>query len=552
MLNKIKIKNFKKFQNFEMEFGNSVNIIVGGNEAGKSTIVEAIYLCMQGFFKGGYIQNNLSEYMFNKECVREYIDSLGTKNKKELPEIIIELFFNDDVENISVLKGSNNIDKKDSYGVQLSIHFDEDYQKEYEALLEEGAIENLPIEYYKVSRVSFAKENITNRSIPCNSLLVDASQQTNKNGSDMYITNIIKEKLEDKQKVAIAQAHREMKKHFSENHAVKSINDEIQQLAPKKNITVSVDLNTQHSWSNTMMTYVDEIPFHYVGKGEQNIIKTILAMQEKASIKPNILLIEEPESHLSHSKLNELIRCVENENKQVILTSHNSFVANKLGLEKIILLNDRKCHRLNQLSEDTYNFFKKLPGYDVLRMILSDKVILVEGDCEELILQKYIKVVYGKTAMELGMDIMSCRGLSFKRYLEIAELVNINVSVITDNDGNIENNIAKKYEDYLGENKKDNIGIYYGEVILANHDFGVAEENDFNYNTLEPNLLKINDLSLINSILSQTLANKQEMLTYMNKNKTKVALSIVESSEILEYPKYIKDAVSALLGEPDV
>ena len=53
-------------------------------------------------------------------------------------------------------------------------------------------------------------------------------------------------------------------------------------------------------------------------------------------------------------------------------------------MNNLILLNEQKIIRLNDLNEDTYNYFKKLPGYDILRMILSEKIILVEGDCEEL------------------------------------------------------------------------------------------------------------------------------------------------------------------------
>lgn len=43
-IKKIHIENFKKFKGpFDLELNEDLNIIVGNNEAGKSTIIEAIF-----------------------------------------------------------------------------------------------------------------------------------------------------------------------------------------------------------------------------------------------------------------------------------------------------------------------------------------------------------------------------------------------------------------------------------------------------------------------------------------------------------------------------
>lgn len=52
----------------------------------------------------------------------------------------------------------------------------------------------------------------------------------------------------------------------------------------------------------------------------------------------------------------------------------------------------------------------------------------------------------------IGIDVISV-GISFLRFLEIAEKINIEVVVVTDNDGSIEA-LNKKYKDYLGEKIK--------------------------------------------------------------------------------------------------
>ena len=71
------------------------NIVVGDNEAGKSTILEAINLALTGIIRGKSIWNEISQYIFNKEAVDEYIVSLGTV-PIALPYITIEIFLGGD------------------------------------------------------------------------------------------------------------------------------------------------------------------------------------------------------------------------------------------------------------------------------------------------------------------------------------------------------------------------------------------------------------------------------------------------------------------------
>ena len=47
-LNKLVMKNFKKFRSAELEFSDGLTGIVGSNGAGKSTIVEAIAWALYG------------------------------------------------------------------------------------------------------------------------------------------------------------------------------------------------------------------------------------------------------------------------------------------------------------------------------------------------------------------------------------------------------------------------------------------------------------------------------------------------------------------------
>ncbi|MEK4198452.1 AAA family ATPase [Cytobacillus sp. FSL K6-0265] len=70
MINKLKINNYKSFQEFELDLNSDLNIIIGDNEAGKSTLLEAINLVLTGQLNNRLLQNELSPYLFNINSVR--------------------------------------------------------------------------------------------------------------------------------------------------------------------------------------------------------------------------------------------------------------------------------------------------------------------------------------------------------------------------------------------------------------------------------------------------------------------------------------------------
>lgn len=545
---KVYIENFKTFKgSFKLSLNKGVNILVGNNEAGKSTIIEAIHLVLTGLHNGKYLKNELSQYAFNNEIITEYVQGLEQGNiAQPLPHILIEVFIVG--EDVAEFEGDFHSDKPNkACGISLRIAFDEKYQKEYENLVKLGGIKTLPIEYYNVYWSSFARdEGITPRTIPVKSALIDSSSSKFQNGSDVYISRIVKEFLDSSEVVEISQAHRKMKEFFMGEEAIKKINEKIKTVSKisDKKVELSVELSSKNAWESSLMTYIDDIPFHYIGKGEQCLVKTKLALGHKKAKEANIILLEEPENHLSYSKLNQLISDIKNDSgeKQILISTHSSFVANKLGLEHLILLNDKKTLRLNDLSKDTQKFFEKLSGYDTLRLILCKKAILVEGDSDELIVQKaYMANNNGKLPIEEGIDVISV-GISFLRLLEIAEKVGKNVAVVTDNDGNIEA-LKKKYEYYLGDNAMKNIKICFDSSV----DIGDLEFSDkkFNYNTLEPKFLKVNSLEKFNIVLGTAYENDDAMHKFMKANKTECALKLFETQETLEYPQYILDAIKS-------
>ena len=80
------INGFKKFKQFQMEFNENLNIIVGENEAGKSTILEAIKVVLIQQYRTS--DKSILAELFNRENIDIFIKNPSIKT---LPSIQINI-----------------------------------------------------------------------------------------------------------------------------------------------------------------------------------------------------------------------------------------------------------------------------------------------------------------------------------------------------------------------------------------------------------------------------------------------------------------------------
>src|SRR5690606_28902592 len=155
-IKKVIIKNFKSFKNpFTLELNNGLNILVGNNETGKSTILEAIHLVLSGFSNGRYFKNDLSEHFFNYHSVQEYLESLKTSKPLPPPEVSIEIFIAGD--QLPFFEGDNNSTAKKECGIIFTISLAEKHRGEYNEYVEAGGVSALPIEFYEINWTTCAR-----------------------------------------------------------------------------------------------------------------------------------------------------------------------------------------------------------------------------------------------------------------------------------------------------------------------------------------------------------------------------------------------------------
>ncbi len=533
------IIGYKKFEKLDLTFRPDINIIVGDNESGKSTILEAIDICLSGLINHRYIRNEISQALFNKGNLETYLASLTTDNKTPPPFITIELHL--DGEGLAEFLGDKNSCKEESCGVSVHIRLDERNNDLYEEWIKLGDYSGLPIELYGIFWETFAREReISIRHIPLKSAFIDSTQSRPANGNDLYISKIIKDLLDKDELIEILRAQRKSSESFAEDDAIIKINDKIDMAAKisRKKISIGVEQITTNAWDSGLFTFIDGIPFVHSGKGEQSIVKTKVAIAHKKAEEKNILLIEEPENHLSYSKLNELLLDITTLRgvRQLLITTHSSFVANKLGLDSLLLLGSKKNIPFSDLDQEDKDFFSKLSGYDTLRLLLCKKAILVEGDSDELIIQKAYQMKNGgRLPIQDGIDVISV-GMAFKRFLTIAKKLDLEICVVTDNDGHPER-LPERFSQYTNEHIK----LCFDKTV----DSGELKINErpFNYNTLEPKMLKANGRKALEIILNKTFSSDDELHIFMHDNKTECALAFFNTNKTLLFPQYIDEAI---------
>ena len=185
--------------------------------------------------------------------------------------------------------------------------------------------------------------------------------------------------------------------------------------------SVALDVTARSSWETSVTPRIDDLPL-------------------EASEACEVLLIKEPETRPSPGNLNRLLALISERvgDRQLILTTHSSLVVNKLGADTTIMFDGTAGVRLSDLSDNTKRDFMKLCGHDTLRMVDAKRAILVEGPSDEAIVQRTYNQRHGKMPLEGQVEVISVNSSAFKRFLDLAMLLNLELAVVTDNDGDTE------------------------------------------------------------------------------------------------------------------
>lgn len=533
MITKIKIHGYRIYDEFILEPNQRLNLIVGANEAGKSTLMEAIALALTGRISSRYASEELNPYWFNTSIVNDFLSRLNSGEHAQLPEIRIELFLEDCAE-LQRLCGAINTDVPTIAcpGVTMRVFPNPDYAAELEEWAKDPS-HLLPVEYYTIDWRSFADEKITSRPRQLSTAVIDSRTIRTFSGIDYHLRQILGDHLKPAERAAISLAYRRVKASMSET-TLSDVNNRIGELHAAlhdRPMALAMDQSARTSWEGAVIPHVDDVPLSMSGQGQQAAIKISLAMSRHSET-TNFVMVEEPENHLTHTSLTTLLSRIDslaNDEQQLFVTTHSSFVLNRLGLDALLLVGNNQRCKISDLNPKTVSYFQKLPGYDTLRMVLASKVVLVEGPSDEIIFERIFSDIHGKQPMECGIDVLSMRGLSLGRCLELCAALDKTVAALRDNDGSSPAELREAVQSWLSEGKRE---LFIGKV----------EHGE----TLEPQLTHYNGETLIRKILG--IRADADLATWMKREKTEAALRIASAKDAIAPPSYMHAAANFIYG----
>lgn len=270
------------------------------------------------------------------------------------------------------------------------------------------------------------------------------------------------------------------------------------------------------------------------GLGKRNLLLIILLFTNYINDdrRFNFVAIEEPEAHMCINNLNIAIdfisRSIEKLNNnnfnQILITTHNYGIINKLKFNNVVLLKESKAINFSEY-EKASKYLAKRPNFDILKILLAKRVILVEGTTEEMFINTYLQ----KNKDNLNMAEVIVTGKGYKTFLDIWKLINKDtdkkIGVVMDYDN--ESKAKKEHHEY------DN-----GINIFVRTTEGY---------TLEDDLVKQGrNKSELEKIFREEIKN-DEITHYLKTNKAeamyKICDEILEGSANIELPKHIKEII---------
>ena len=436
-IKKLNIKNFKQFKNVHIDLNKNKNIFIGENGSGKSTILEAISYILTG--NTYTIEQAGIQSLFNVNTIQAFMKS--NKCYEDLPIIEIEAFI-ENTENNFKLTGIHNSERDENLsGLKMIILPNDEYSNEIKDVLIHSEV--FPFDYYKVNFRTFQGQEYNNYNRYLRHFLIDSTKVSSKHAQKRFIEEYYRNVKKINDRTHLQHKYREQSQKFTHSYLNDSNDDGFKlTINSQKGTLLEDNLTIQKS----------DIDIANLGKGDSMLLNIEFALS-KTDENTEIILIEEPENHLSYLNMNRLINKIDQTNtKQVFIATHNNMIVTRLELQNAIFLNSGNALKLDELDQETSKFFQKSPSNNILNFILAKKVILVEGDAEFILFNSFYKEINGNEMYEDNIALISVGGLSFKRYLNVAKKLNKKVAVITDNDGNYTENIKNGYADYINNN----------------------------------------------------------------------------------------------------
>lgn len=183
------------------------------------------------------------------------------------------------------------------------------------------------------------------------------------------------------------------------------------------------------------------------GLGSLNLLfiaaELLLLNEKKIGLK--LTLIEEIEAHLHPQYQLRLIDYIQKSKEkygQFILTTHSTTLASKIDLENLILCNSSEIFPMHpsftKLENDDYEFLKRFLDDTKANLFFAKNIVVVEGDAENLLIPEIAKIL-DREFHKYGVSLVNVGSKALMRYVKIfhrrdKKVIPTKVSCITDLD----------------------------------------------------------------------------------------------------------------------
>lgn len=492
-INKIHIQNYRNYNDFSMNFHKGLNVIIGSNNSGKTGLLYAINLLnspskvsVDDFNKNNllkyeklyvdnppeiiieyYISHRIAEDDTNDESIIRLLPFLGIKefeeNRTEKDGKVeyniaakIKAVFSLDVKHLDDYKKEfKSVNNYDEYFMMLNRFVEKYYSWNYtngitDTKAEQKTATNVfDIRLIEAERTSEEVRKETKREI-------DAFTKDSEHAAEL---DALRKEVSTDLKEILKESITKLSDLFE--------NEDNEIGLKKGNVSIFSDVKANFSVSDAYVTEVKDtksgfvVPLQHNGLGYNNLINIYMLIKLTEVQKGRdfkILCLEEPEAHLHPAMQYKLFKYLKNLdkknelNQQIFVTTHSSNISAVAGIDNMFMLayerneesSDCRQQSLEEQFKDSDGKTDKKEAklhltkfLDVTRsdMLFADKVILVEGIAEKLLMPLFMDAC-GCSYEDEHISIVEIGGKHFEHFVELfnGNAVNKKVLCITDRD----------------------------------------------------------------------------------------------------------------------
>jgi len=474
-LSKIIIQNFRQFKSLELEFQQGLNLLIGENDSGKSSIIDAIKL-LTGTHSNDWLRLDKDDF---------YTDGTTRANELKIVCIFQELSPEEAaafLEWLSIIEGNYYLKltllgrRKEKSNSISEVFYDIKAGEDEESGVICGEAKNkLRVTYLKPLRD--AEYELAPRKGSRLSQILSAYEIFQK-------TDNTKHPLE----ITMDNANLEVADYF-ENKEGKQVSDAINIEYLKEFSLVNNPLTSKFGIAQSDLGRILEklellglsiSGESNIGLGSNNLLfiaaEMLLLKKETGYVGLKLSLIEEIEAHLHPQSQLNLIDFLNKQSAslgfQSIISSHSNSLASKVDLNNIILCKNGSAYSLKRgktkLAGGDYEFLRRFLDDTKANLFFANGVIIVEGDAENLLIPTLADYI-GIPLHKHGVSIVNVGSTALLRYSKIFQRndgtgIGIRVSCITDRDIP-----PKEAKEFTYEIKRRNTGLIEKVSLLSDN-----------------------------------------------------------------------------------